>query len=247
MQAVEQKKLRVEELKNNMAGATADDLVRYFLESFQGHVALASSMAVEDQVLTDMICKINPAVKIFTLDTGRLPEETYDVIERTRRKYGIKIEVLFPDHAQVEKMVNEHGPNLFKSSVENRKLCCHVRKTEPLKRALKGLDAWICGLRKEQSVTRTELEPIEWDEQFGLIKVLPLLDWSSEQVWEYVKKNNVPYNRLHDRGYPSIGCQCCTRAIEDGEDIRAGRWWWEKPEHKECGLHLNKQVNEGSK
>jgi phosphoadenosine phosphosulfate reductase len=247
MYMVEHTKLLLEELKQAQAGATADGLIRYFLQNFPDKVALASSMAVEDQVLTDMICKINPAVKIFTLDTGRLPEETYDVIERTKRKYGIKIEMLFPDCGQVEKMVNEHGPNLFKSSVENRKLCCHVRKIEPLRRGLNGFEAWICGLRKEQSMTRVGLEPIEWDEQFGLIKVSPLLNWSSEQIWKYVKGNNVPYNALHDQGYPSIGCACCSRAVKDGENIRAGRWWWEMPEHKECGLHWNKQVNEGSK
>lgn len=247
MYAIEQERLQTRELKQKMAGATTDELLIYFLDSFQGSLALASSIAAEDQVLTDMICKINPAVKIFTLDTGRLPEETYDVIDKTRRKYGIQIEMLFPDHTQVEEMVNDHGPNLFKESVENRKLCCQVRKIEPLKRALDGFDAWICGLRKEQSITRTQLEPIEWDQQFELIKVSPLLSWSNEQVWEYIRENDVPYNALHDQGYPSIGCNCCTRPIKDGEDIRAGRWWWESPEHKECGLHLNKQVEKGSK
>jgi phosphoadenosine phosphosulfate reductase len=241
-----EEKMRVEELKQALAGAGPEQLIRYFLENFRGKIALSSSMAAEDQVLTDMICKIDPAVKIFTLDTGRLPQETYDVIESTRRKYGIQIEMLFPDRVQVEQMVNEHGPNLFRDSVENRKLCCQVRKIEPLKRALNGLDVWICGLRKEQSVTRVELEPIEWDQQFGLIKVSPLLDFSSEQVWEYIREHDVPYNALHDQGYPSIGCGCCTRAIKDGEDIRAGRWWWELPEHKECGLHWNKQVDKGS-
>ena len=243
----ERENLYIEEFKQHIAGVAPDKLLRYFLETFQGKIALASSMAAEDQVLTDMICKMNPAVKIFTLDTGRLPEETYDVIERTRRKYGVKIEVLFPDHTQVEKMVNDHGPNLFKESVENRKLCCQVRKIEPLKRVLAGFDAWVCGLRKEQSVTRTDLEPVEWDGQFELIKTSPLLNWSNEQVWEYIKENDVPYNALHDQGYPSIGCQCCTRAIANGEDIRAGRWWWESPEHKECGLHLNKNDDKGSK
>jgi phosphoadenosine phosphosulfate reductase len=238
--AIAKQKQLFEDIKAKLAGSSAEMLVRYFIENYKGRFALSSSMAVEDQVLADMICKINPSVKIFTLDTGRLPEETYEVIDRTRRRYGIEIEVFFPEYSQVENMVNAHGPNLFRESIENRKLCCHIRKIEPLKRALNGLDAWLCGLRKEQSVTRSELETIQWDQQFGLIKVSPLLNWTTDQIWEYVKQNDVPYNRLHDQGYPSIGCRCCTRPIKDGEDIRAGRWWWERPEHKECGLHLNK-------
>jgi phosphoadenosine phosphosulfate reductase len=175
------------------------------------------------------------------LDTGRLPQETYDVIEETREKYNIEIKVMFPDLKQVEQMVNENGPNLFYESIENRKLCCRIRKVEPLKRALSELDAWICGLRAEQSPTRQKLDKVEWDENFNLIKINPLADWTQNQVWQYIKENNVPYNELHDKGYPSIGCAPCTRPIEPGENIRAGRWWWENPEHKECGLHLHKK------
>jgi phosphoadenosine phosphosulfate reductase len=240
MQASDNHK-KIESLRQATAGYSCEQLLGYFLEAFQGRIVLASSMAAEDQVLTDMVCRVAPTTKIVTLDTGRLPQETYDVIEATQKHYNRKINVLFPDYRQVEKMIDQHGPNLFFESVENRKLCCHIRKIEPLKRALDGMDVWICGLRKEQSVTRTGLEPIQWDEQFGLIKLSPLLDWTTEQVWDYIRQNNVPYNALHDKGYTSIGCAPCTRAVETGEDIRAGRWWWEQPEHKECGLHWNQQ------
>ena len=241
MQTSDNKQKQIDSLRQAVAGYSCEQLLGYFLEAFQGRIVLASSMAAEDQVLTDMVCRVAPTTKIVTLDTGRLPQETYDVIEATQKHYNRKINVLFPDYRQVEKMIDQHGPNLFFESAENRKLCCHVRKIEPLKRALDGMDVWICGLRKEQSVTRTGLEPIQWDEQFGLIKLSPLLDWTTEQVWDYIRQNNVPYNALHDKGYTSIGCAPCTRAVETGEDIRAGRWWWEQPEHKECGLHWNQQ------
>jgi phosphoadenosine phosphosulfate reductase len=241
MQILTERKSLLQELQQVTAGHSPEELLRHVVESFQGRIVLASSMAAEDQVLTDMVCKIDPSVRIITLDTGRLPQETYEVIEATQKHYDIKIQVLFPDSKQVEKMIDEHGPNLFFNSVENRKLCCHIRKIEPLKRALEGMDVWICGLRKEQSVTRTDLEPIQWDEQFGLIKLSPLLDWTTERVWDYIHENKVSYNKLHDKGYTSIGCAPCTRAVQTGEDIRAGRWWWEQPEHKECGLHWNKQ------
>ncbi len=244
MQIAKEKKALLEELRRELAGYSTQQLLNYFLESFQGRIVLASSMAAEDQVLTDMICKTHPKTQIITLDTGRLPQETYDVIEATQKHYGIKIRVLFPDYKQVEKMIDEHGPNLFSQSVQNRKLCCHIRKIEPLKRALESMDIWICGLRKEQSVTRTELESIAWDEQFGLIKLSPLLGWTTDQVWDYIHQNDIPYNALHDKGYPSVGCAPCTRAVEKGQDIRAGRWWWEMPEHKECGLHWNPQGDE---
>ena len=239
MQTVKDEKSLIEELRRDLAEYSASQLLSYFLENFQGRIVLASSMAAEDQVLTDMICKVNPQTQIITLDTGRLPQETYDVIEATQKHYGVKIKVLFPDYKQVEKMLDEQGPNLFLESVHNRKRCCYIRKIEPLQRALSNMTVWICGLRKEQSVTRTGLEPIAWDEQFGLIKLSPLLDWTTEQIWDYIHQNNVPYNALHDKGYPSIGCAPCTRAVEQDQDIRAGRWWWETPEHKECGLHWN--------
>ena len=216
----------------------AEEVLRLALETFGRRAALSSSFGAEDMVLIDMLVKIDPKARIFTLDTGRLPQETYNVIDATRQKYGVTIEVLFPQPDAVQKMVAEHGMNLFYHSVENRKLCCGVRKMEPLRRALSGLDAWITGLRREQSVTRTAVHKIEWDEGNALVKVNPLVDWSHEDVWTYIRRHNVPYNALHDRGYPSIGCAPCTRAVQPGEHERAGRWWWEHPETKECGLHV---------
>jgi len=216
----------------------AEGLLAYAVKRFGCRVAFANSLGAEDQVLTDMIARNSLPIAIFTLDTGRLPQETYDLIDATRKRYGIRIEVLFPDRADVEDLVGRGGVNLFYESVENRKACCHARKVLPLRRKLARLDAWLTGLRREQSVTRQEIAPVEWDEANGLFKVNPLADWSHEQVWEHIRRNNVPYNALHDRGCPSIGCAPCTRAIEPGQDVRSGRWWWEQPEHKECGLHV---------
>ena len=228
---------RISELKDSVQGLPPQEILKYSLETFGSKIALSSSMAAEDQVLTDMICKITSEPKIFTLDTGRLPKETYDTIEATRYRYEIDLEIMFPDSSQVEQMVKTDGPNLFYNSIEQRKKCCYIRKIEPLKRALDGLDAWVCGLRKEQSVTRQDMEIVEWDSQFNLVKISPLLNWTTDQVWDYIRANNVPYNSLHDKGYPSIGCEPCTRAVKEGQDIRAGRWWWEDPQQKECGLH----------
>jgi phosphoadenosine phosphosulfate reductase len=202
-----------------------------------GNVALASSLGAEDQVLTHMIRTHSPAVGIFTIDTGRLPQETYDAMQATMEKYAFRYDVLFPDAEQIAQIVGEYGPNLFYDSVDLRKKCCGIRKVVPLQKKLKTLKAWICGLRKEQGVTRGEVAAVEWDTANGLVKVNPIIDWTKEQVWEYIKKYNIPYNKLHDKGYPSIGCEPCTRAVESGEDVRAGRWWWEDPQHKECGLH----------
>ena len=239
----------MESLKEQLAEETercsAEQLLKLIVERFGDRVALATSFGAEDQVLTDMLCRMSDRPSIFTLDTGRLPEQTYEVIQATREKYRIQIDILFPDWKKVEEMVNRFGPNLFYKSIEARQLCCRVRKIEPLKRKLSGLQAWICGLRVEQSVTRSDLQRIELDANFGLIKVSPLVDWTTEQVWGYIRENQVPYNKLHDKGYSSIGCAPCTRPIRNGEDIRAGRWWWEKPEHKECGLHLGKAGNKG--
>jgi len=230
-------KEQIEALNLKYTKATAEELLSGFLMEFKGKIALSSSLGIEDQALTHIVCKIDKTTKIFTLDTGRLFPETYDLIHRTNHKYGIKMSVYFPDATAVEEMVNTKGINLFFESVENRKLCCNIRKIQPLKRAFAGLDVWICGLRREQSVTRQDTQRIEWDEPNGIIKLNPLIDWTEEEVKEYIKTHGVPYNPLHDKGYPSIGCQPCTRAIFAGEDIRAGRWWWENPETKECGLH----------
>jgi phosphoadenosine phosphosulfate reductase len=224
-------------LKKQIEGKSPEEAITWFLRKFGSKIALSNSMGAEDQALTDMICKIDSSTRIFTLDTGRIFPETYDLIDRTNKRYGIQIQIYFPEAVQVEKMVIDKGINLFYDSIENRKECCHIRKIEPLKRAFRGLDVWICGLRREQSVTRTDIDMVEWDENNGLVKFNPIIEWSEEKMWEYIKLNKVPYNRLHDQGFPSIGCQPCTRAIGKEEDIRAGRWWWEDPESKECGLH----------
>jgi phosphoadenosine phosphosulfate reductase len=228
---------QIEALNNQFNKQEPEKVLEYFLNQHKGKIALASSLGAEDQVLTHMICNIDKSAKIFTLDTGRLFPETYDLIDKTNKQYGISIEVYFPNALQVEDMVKTKGINLFFDSIENRKQCCNVRKIEPLKRAFKGLDVWICGLRKDQSITRFYSKMVEWDEANGLVKINPLINWTEQQVWDYIKTNNIPFNVLHEKNFPSIGCQPCTRAIEKGEDVRAGRWWWEQPEQKECGLH----------
>ena len=228
-------------LNEEFSGLSAETVVTHFLQTYKGRIALASSYGAEDQVLTDMIVKSDPVAKIFTLDTGRLHEETYAVMEQTNKKYGINVEVYCPLQSEVEHLYQMQGIYGFRESVENRKMCCHVRKMEPLRRALKGYDVWITGLRRAQSPTRETMQLIEWDEVNGLIKLNPLIEWSEEKVWDYIKQQKVPYNALHTQGYPSIGCAPCTRAVREGEDIRAGRWWWENPEHKECGLHLKRK------
>ena len=230
----------ITQLNEKFANATPEALLGYFLDRYGSRIALSSSLSIEDQVLTDMICRLKPDARIFTLDTGRLFPETYNLIDQTAMHYGIRLEVFFPDCTEVEKLVADCGINGFYESLEKRKRCCRIRKLDPLERALRGLDAWICGLRREQSVTRSEMRAIEWDETHDLLKINPLIDWHEEQVWEYIRRNHVPYNKLHEQGFPSIGCQPCTRAVKPGEDIRAGRWWWESPDHKECGLHLRK-------
>jgi phosphoadenosine phosphosulfate reductase len=228
----------IQEYNKKLKESTPEEILQYFLSTYTGKVAFASSLGAEDQVLTHMIVNIDPSTKIFTLDTGRLFPETYDLIDRTNHRYKIKMEVYFPSAMKVEKMVREKGINLFYESIENRKLCCHIRKIEPLHRALEGFDFWITGLRKQQSVTRNNNTVVELDKNnSGRIKINPLLNWTEGQVWDYIGENQIPYSKLHDQGFPSIGCQPCTRAIEPGEDVRAGRWWWEHPEHKECGLH----------
>jgi len=227
-------------LNEQWAGLSAQEILTKALELFGNKITFATSLGAEDQVITFLISKTAKSANIITLDTGRVFPETYDLLHRTANRYGIAIKSFYPDTTQVEEMVNSKGINLFYESIENRKLCCHVRKIVPLRRALQGNDAWITGLRREQSVTRTDLKIVEWDASNGLIKINPLLEWSEAQVWDFIKSNDIPYNKLHDQGFPSIGCQPCTRAIEKGEDLRAGRWWWEMPDSKECGLHGGK-------
>ncbi|TLP39162.1 phosphoadenylyl-sulfate reductase [Arcobacter arenosus] len=224
-------------LNEKFARAEASEILEYFINEYKDKTALSSSLGAEDQVLTDLMLKIDKNANIFTLDTGRLHPETYDVMDATNLKYGVKINVFFPLNDDVQELYSTQGINGHFESIENRKRCCGIRKIEPLKRALKPLKVWITGLRATQSVTRVDMPVVEWDENFEVIKVNPLINWSEEDVWDYIKANNVPYNKLHDQGFPSIGCAPCTRAIKPGEDIRAGRWWWENPEHKECGLH----------
>jgi phosphoadenosine phosphosulfate reductase len=223
---------------------TTAEIVTWALARFSPRVGLACSFQAEESVLIDLMHRVRGAdFRLFTLDTGRLNQETYDCMDAIRERYGVQIEVFFPEATGVEKMVRENGLNLFYNSVELRKLCCGIRKVEPLNRALKNLDAWMTGLRREQAVTRVDVRKVELDKDHGdIVKVNPLVDWSYDDVWEYIRKNNLPYNRLHKQGYPSIGCAPCTRAVKPGEDLRAGRWWWENPNTKECGLHVNAET-----
>ena len=230
----------IESLNQQWAGLSAEEILKNALLLFGNKITFATSLGAEDQVITYMLSKIDKSANIITLDTGRVFPETYDLLHRTVNRYGMAIKSFYPETKQVEEMVNTKGINLFYESIENRKLCCHIRKIVPLRRALQGMEAWITGLRREQSVTRTDLKIVEWDAANGLIKINPLLEWHEEQVWDFIKLHDIPYNKLHDHGFPSIGCQPCTRAIEKGEDLRAGRWWWEMPDSKECGLHGGK-------
>jgi len=210
--------------------------MQYLAAAFPGAVAFSTSFGQEDQVIADMIWRANLPIRVFTLDTGRLFQETYDLMDLTRARYKQSFEVYFPESAAVEKLLLEKGPNSFYESVENRKECCNIRKVAPLNRALRGVKVWITGLRAEQSENRQALHALEWDEGRQLYKYNPLINWSYEEMISYLSEKNVPYNTLHDKGFISIGCAPCTRAIEPGEHPRAGRWWWELSK-KECGLH----------
>ncbi|CAM4068651.1 phosphoadenylyl-sulfate reductase [Flavobacterium sinopsychrotolerans] len=213
-----------------------DETLAFLANEFKGKVVFSTSFGQEDQVITALIGKNNLPITIFTLDTGRLFQETYDVFHKTLKKYQIDIKTYFPETSAVEELLNQKGPNSFYESVENRKECCFIRKVAPLTKALKGNEIWITGLRAEQSENRNDLDLFEYDEKFDIIKFNPLLKWTLEEVQKYIDDNNVPQNALHKQGFVSIGCAPCTRAITADEDIRAGRWWWESS-HKECGLH----------
>jgi phosphoadenosine phosphosulfate reductase len=231
---------RVLILQEKAKGLDAQGILKLAYQEFGRRITFATSLGEEDQVITDMISQVASDIEIFTLDTGRLFQETYDLLARTQKKYTkLKFKIYYPNTQAVEAMVQEKGINLFYESIENRKLCCHVRKVEPLQRALSNSDAWIVGLRRQQAVTRSTIESFEWDEANGKIKVNPLVDWSLEDVHRYIKDHQVDISPLHAQGFISIGCAPCTRAVKPGEDIRAGRWWWEQPEQKECGLHNN--------
>ena len=229
---------QITQLNNTLK--TPQEVLKWILDNLHPKLAMASSFGAEDVVVIDMMMKLNPKARIFTLDTGRLNQETYDVMDEIRNRYNINIEVMFPDQNEVEQMVRVNGMNLFYHSIGNRKLCCGIRKVHPLNRMLATLDGWITGLRSDQTQVRTVAKKIEMDEQHNnIIKVNPIIEWKWDEVWDYIKKNNIPYNKLHDKGYPSIGCEPCTRAIKPGEDLRAGRWWWETDPEKECGLHAD--------
>ena len=217
---------------------SAEQLIQWCMDQYGLKAGLACSFGMEDMILIDIIAKLKGPITIFTLDTGRLHEETYEIMERVRSHYGLEIKTYFPNLEQVEKLVREKGFFSFKENIENRKECCEIRKIEPLNRALSELHAWVTGLRRDQAVTRTETPKILEDiDHPPLVKINPLADWTQAQVEAYIDQHKVPVNALHKKNFPSIGCAPCTRPIEAGEDIRAGRWWWENPEHKECGLH----------
>ena len=220
---------------------TTQQALQWTSDNLHPNVAKASSFGAEDAVVIDIMIKINPRFRFFTLDTGRLPQETYDIMDITRKKYDLDLTILFPDTKEVEDMVREKGSNLFYDSVENRKLCCEIRKVHPINKILNTLDGWITGLRRDQSQTRSNVKIFEIDHQHnGILKINPIIDWTWEDIWKYIKTNNLSYNKLLDKGYPSIGCQPCTRPIKPGESIRSGRWWWEKDNtNKECGLHVD--------
>jgi len=229
---------RLDGLRARFRGAPPEEVLRWALSEFHPDIALASSFSKEDIVLIDMMAQIRPDVRVFALDTGRLHEETYTAAEAVSRKLGVRIEWHFPDRASVEELERSKGLYSFRESLENRHECCRIRKVEPLRRALSGLRAWVTGQRREQGLTRADLQVFETDEAHaGILKLNPLASFPGEQVEAFIREHGLPYNRLHDEGYPSIGCAPCTRAVAPGEDPRAGRWWWERPEHKECGLH----------
>jgi phosphoadenosine phosphosulfate reductase len=224
-------------LLEQVQGLTPEDALSLLAERFPGQVVFSTSFSIEDQVITHAIASRDIPITLFTLDTGRLFSETYSVWSSTNDKYNVRVRAYYPDRALLEAMLNEKGPNSFYESVDNRKECCRIRKVEPLQRALKGNAVWVTGLRAEHSPERKNHALIEWDEGNRIIKFNPLLHCTTERVREYIDKNDVPYNVLHDRGFVSIGCAPCTRAIRPGEDFRAGRWWWEDSSKKECGLH----------
>ncbi len=227
------------DLNSRFESAHPREILRWTEETFGNKAVQMSSFGLEDVALYDMRWRINPKSRLMTLDTFRLPTETYTVMDRFKSRYEVEIEVFYPDLQAVSNMVSEKGFNLFYKGVENRKLCCHIRKVEPLDRALSGLDAWITGLRRDQGMGRSDTGIVEWEEQRQIYKINPLANWTFKDTQTYVEENEVPYNELHDKGYPSIGCLPCTRAIKPGEDLRSGRWWWETdPNAKECGLHL---------
>jgi phosphoadenosine phosphosulfate reductase len=238
----------IEHIKKQTTGLSPVEALRLLADTYPGGVVFSTSFGWEDQVITHMIFANNIPIKVFTLETGRLFPETYYVWNRTLEMYGKQIHAYFPDAEKVQQMVSAKGPNSFYESVDNRKECCNIRKIEPLKRALTGNQCWITGIRAEQSANRQFMSDVEWDEGNKLVKFHPIYGWDLDEVKQYIRDNNVPYNTLHDRGFPSIGCAPCTRAVQPGEDFRAGRWWWEDQSKKECGLHsVDAAIDEATK
>ncbi|MBI3912231.1 MAG: phosphoadenylyl-sulfate reductase [Armatimonadetes bacterium] len=232
--------LEVGELATFYDDADPEEVLEWTFDRFGNRVAMVSSFQAEGVVLIDMAAKVNPDVRVITIDTGRLPQESYQLIDTMRARYGIPIEVLLPNAHAVEKMVVQHGVNLFYHDVPSRLLCCHVRKVIPLQRALRGLDGWITGLRREQWATRANIRKIELDHDHGgIVKINPLADWTNDEVWDYIRTHDVPYHPLYDQGYTSISCAPCTRPVPSGRDPRSGRWWWEENAPKECGMHCS--------
>lgn len=228
----------IEKIKEQTKDMATIELVRYLKAEYQNETVFSTSFGIEDQVLAYMIGKDDNAFTIFTLDTGRLFPETYSVWNRTTEKYNLSIQTYYPSTTAVERLVSEKGPLSFYNSVENRKECCFIRKIEPLQRAIKDYKIWVTGVRADQSPNRESMDRVEWDEVNQIIKIHPLFYWTIQEVDDYIKANNIPYNALYDKGFPSIGCQPCTRAVHEGEDFRSGRWWWEDASKKECGLHI---------
>jgi phosphoadenosine phosphosulfate reductase len=223
---------------------SAEEILTWAIGKFHPRLALSCSFGnPEGMVLLDMMHRIEPSSRVYVLDTGRLHQATYDLIDRVRDRYDKSVEVVFPEAGAVQDMVRQHGMNLFYESLEKRRLCCGLRKVEPNRRYLAGLDAYVTGLRRTQGVTRGDAQRLEIDDSAGgILKINPLVDWSADDVWRYVRERSVPVNRLHAEGFPSVGCASCTRAVKPGEDPRAGRWWWENPETKECGLHVDEEA-----
>ncbi|HMO31907.1 MAG TPA: phosphoadenylyl-sulfate reductase [Lacibacter sp.] len=226
-------------LEQQLAGCSPEEALRQLADAFPGTLVFSTSFGLEDQAITHMICSQQLEVELFTLDTGRLYTDTYSTWRQTIETFGCRIHAYYPDAAALQGFVSEKGPNAFYESVTNRQECCRIRKVEPLQRALRGRQVWITGLRAEQSPNRQGMQQLEWDVANGIIKYHPLLQWTWEELNRYIREHQVPYNALHDKGFVSIGCAPCTRAIRPGEDFRAGRWWWEDGSRKECGLHLH--------
>jgi phosphoadenosine phosphosulfate reductase len=232
---------KVQEILIKIKGLSPVEALKLLAEEFRGAAVFSTSFSSEDQVITDMLFAGQLPVEIFTLDTGRMFPETYSTWARTLENYPLKITAYYPDSYSLQSFIEEKGPNSFYDSVENRKSCCHIRKVDPLQRALKGKKLWVTGIRAEHSPNRHDMQPVEWDAVNQVLKFHPILNWTTEEIKEYIQQHEIPYNPLHDKGFVSIGCAPCTRAIKPGEDFRAGRWWWEDSSKKECGLHVHEE------